>query len=115
MARAASSRSGFRKRYRQVFDGRKHVAVEVFCQPEVRADPEHRGEGLDQFPIDPDLETASEKYSRQVAGQARRAIFDIVADDFYAVYSQKNTALFTHAPRCRGVGLYREMPLDTDA
>src|SRR5881397_2407697 len=71
---------------------------EVLCQPEVRADPEHRGEGLDQFPIDPDLETASEKYSRQVAGQARRAIFDIVADDFYAVYSQKNTALFTHAP-----------------
>src|SRR5438094_1326803 len=58
-------------------------------------------EGLDQFPTDPDLETASEKYSRQVAGQARRAIFDIVADDFYAVYSQKNTALFTHAPRCR--------------
>ena len=34
---------------------------EVLCQPEVRADPEHRGEGLDQFPIDPDLETASEK------------------------------------------------------
>ena len=23
---------------------------EVLCQPEVRADPEHRGEGLDQFP-----------------------------------------------------------------
>src|SRR5437867_13391640 len=68
---------------------------EVLCQPEVRADPEHRGR--DQFPIDPDLETASEKYSRQVAGQARRAIFDIVADDFYAVYSKKNTALFTHA------------------
>src|SRR5439155_2517848 len=42
---------------------------EVLCQPEVRADPEHRGEGLDQFPIDPDLETASEKYSRQVGGQ----------------------------------------------
>ena len=77
---------------------------EVLCQPEVRADSEHLGEGLDQFPIVPDLETASEKYSRQVAGQARRAIFDIVADDFYAVYSQKNTALFTHAPRCRGVG-----------
>ena len=34
---------------------------EVLCQPEVRADPEHRGR--DQFPIDPDLETASEKYS----------------------------------------------------
>src|SRR5437879_6176040 len=63
-ARIRDRRSGFRKRYRQVFDGRKHVAVEVLCQPEVRADPEHRGEGLDQFPIDPDLETASEKYSR---------------------------------------------------
>jgi len=25
-------------------------------------------------------------------------MFDIVADDFYAVYRQKNTALFTHAP-----------------
>ena len=56
------------------------------------------------FPSIQTWKTASEKYSRQVAGQARRAIFDIVADDFYAVYSQKNTALFTHAPRCRGVG-----------
>src|SRR2546425_4043482 len=86
------------------FSTAENTSRSRLCQPEVRADPEHRGEGLDQFPIHPDLETASEKYSRQVAGQARRAIFDIVADDFYAVYSQKNTALFTHAPRCRGVG-----------
>src|SRR5207247_2899288 len=28
---------------------------EVLCQPEVRADPEHRGEGREQLPIDADL------------------------------------------------------------
>ena len=66
--------------------------------------------GRDQVPINPDLKTACEKCSSQVVGQLRRAIFDIVADDFHAVYSQKkHTALFTHFLRCRGVG-YREMP-----
>src|SRR5438093_3115853 len=97
-ARIRDRRSGFGSAIDRFSTAENTSRSEVLCQPEVRADPEHRGEGRDQFPIDPDLETASEKYSRQVAGQARRAIFDIVADDFYAVYSQKNTALFTHAP-----------------
>src|SRR5437867_2125461 len=61
-------------------------------------------EGLDQFPIDPDLETASEKYSRQVAGQARRAIL-ISSPTIFTRFTARKTRRCSHMPlRCRGVG-----------